>query len=61
MLTEAQRELLSEVARGETACTRTYKPAIRLVEKGLCVWRVGKLGQSELEITPAGRAALEGE
>lgn len=54
-LTEAQKSLLAEVAAGDDGCNEFYRPAIRLVEAGLLIWRT----ENRLELTEAGRRALE--
>lgn len=54
-LTQAQRELLIEVFNGEGRCVRSYKPAQKLVEFGLCEWHSDR---DVLIVTDAGREAL---
>ncbi|HAU76312.1 MAG TPA: hypothetical protein DCW88_12515 [Agrobacterium sp.] len=54
-LTKPQLELLKDVARGHGHCVQEYRPGQALVSKGFCVWAT----MSRLEITDAGRAALE--
>jgi len=54
-LTEAQRQLLRDVFSGDDGCSAAYRPAQRLVKLGLCRWRA----ETRLELTPAGRTALE--
>ncbi|QNP81024.1 hypothetical protein [Agrobacterium tumefaciens] len=54
-LTKPQLDLLISVNNGAGMCAAYYKPAQALVSKGYCVWAT----MSRLEITDAGRAALE--
>ncbi|MDH2090584.1 hypothetical protein N5K21_17775 [Rhizobium pusense] len=54
-LTKPQIELLKDVSNGADHCVQEYRPAQSLVSKGYCVWAT----LSRLEITDAGRAALE--
>ena len=54
-LTSAQKQLLREVFNGEEGCSDAYKPAQRLVELGLCIWKA----ENRLALTEAGRLALE--
>lgn len=54
-LTKPQLDLLISVNNGAGMCAEYYKPAQVLVSKGYCVWAT----LSRLEITDAGRAALE--
>lgn len=54
-LTKPQLKLLKDVARGLDHCVQEYRPGQALVSKGYCVWAA----MSRLEITDAGRAALE--
>lgn len=59
-LTKAQRELLVDASdECGTFCVRTYRPAHFLVSNGLAVWEDGDKKSEWLNITPAGRAALQ--
>jgi hypothetical protein len=58
-LTKAQEDILRLTANGSFSCARYYRPATRLVERGLCEWDTGNLGSTWLTITEAGRAALK--
>ena len=57
-LTGPQQELLSDAVDGSTWCERWYRPAIRLVEMGLCYWQLEVGIGGRLVATEAGRAAL---
>lgn len=60
-LTKPQSELLTNVSKGKIHVSTQYAPAKKLVLLGLCVWHHGKFGSSWLELTDAGRAALNEE
>jgi hypothetical protein len=60
-LTKPQMELLTDVSQGKKNASTEYAPAKKLVSLGLCVWNCGKFGSSWLELTGAGRAALNDE
>ncbi|WP_420961146.1 hypothetical protein [Brucella sp. IR073] len=63
-LTFAQTALLNEVVSGEDRVDEAFKPAIKLVDLGLCTWALPWTGdkRNRLIPTPAGRQALrEGE
>jgi hypothetical protein len=58
-LTRAQWFTLVDASEGGFRSHRTYKPAIRLVELGLCKWRATKgLERNVLDITDDGDLAL---
>lgn len=56
-LTRTQTELLREIFNGEDRCSDAYRPAQKLVELGLCIWRT----ETRLQLTEAGREALKAE
>lgn len=58
-LSEAQRRLLHEVYMRPQVVTYGYQPAQRLVLLGYVSCLDLGYGNSKLEITPAGRKALE--
>lgn len=57
-LSKPQWFALVDVSEGNRHFVRSYSPAKKLVELGLCEWRDGKYGSSWLDLTDAGRAAL---
>jgi hypothetical protein len=61
-LTTAQREVLNNVVKecGGYACTDNYRPALKLVELGLCESRQVSFGQIKLVATDKGVALITG-
>lgn len=60
-LTRAQWFTLVDASDGGMNTYLGYKPAIRLVELGLCQWRkTGIFGRKVLDITDAGKETLAG-
>ena len=59
-LTRPQRALLNEIAEyGPVAVSVNSAPANKLVTDGLAAWRFAKLNVGVIELTPAGRLALQ--
>jgi hypothetical protein len=59
-LTTPQVELLREAeSKGVVYVVDTYKPMLKLVERGLATFHAGRFNHGHVRITPAGRAALE--
>ena len=61
-LTKAQRRLLEDASdECGTFCVHTYRTAKFLVSNGLAVWEDEDETSEWLNITPAGRAALQAQ
>lgn len=59
-LTEAQFALLKAVENGDDRCNDSYKPALKLIQLGLCDGKSYGIARLRLSLTEAGRQALKG-
>jgi hypothetical protein len=60
-ISKAQANLLRDICRGDDTCVKAYRPARAVVAKGLAEWVAGDEYNGRLNLTVAGRQALQGE